>query len=218
MNDPLALSPQVAGQMENGSVPPLSRFTHRDAQGNVIAQSTAPEGTTIVEDTKWYYCPIPNTSFHRRDGKRLTFVEKVFSTNIKQDQVYLDNEIAEQHPYLRYANAEEIELAKMRMDARGTIREQIVKELADDPAALEKLEAQIAELRAKRAAGKSADEEKIAGTSTAAAPAIKTDTAKITIQATQPQTFQSAVVGSDKVQSGAAQGTAAGIGSLGTKA
>lgn len=215
MNDPLALSPEVSGQQSPGAVPALPRFTHRDAQGNVIAQSTAPEGTTITDLTKWYYCPIPNTSFHRKDGKRLVFVQFVFSTNIKQDQTYLDAEIEEQHPYLRYATAEEVEIAKMRMDAKGTIRENFVKELADDPAALEALEAQIAAMKLAKEKGMTADEIKIAGAGAQKGAAIKTDTASITLNS-PASSFQAAVVGSDKVSSGAAQGNV-GTGSLGLK-
>lgn len=105
-------------------VAPLHKFRSTNEQGQVV-ESAKPLGTTIINDTKYYYCAIPNGSMHRPDGVRIGFVSHMFETNVLETQRYIDAEIADQHPYVREATADEVEAMKMKRDPRGTITSQV---------------------------------------------------------------------------------------------
>lgn len=153
MENPDLLPPGFAPSDPRGqTVPPLARFRSRDEFGNLV-ESTKPYPTQFVEEWRYYYCPVPNASMHRKDGKRLGFVNGVFATNIKADIDHLDAEIADGHPALRHATEAEIHGYKMFMDPKGTLRDQVL----NDPTVRAQLEEELRgklenEIRAKIAA------------------------------------------------------------------
>lgn len=141
MENPDLLAPGFAPNDPRGQqVPPLTRFRSRDEFGNVV-ESTKPFPTAFTE-WAYYYCPVPNASMHRKDGKRLGFINGVFATNIVADIQHLDAEIADGHPALRRATDQEVHSYKMFMDPKGTMKEQLL----NDPSVRSQIEE---ELRAK---------------------------------------------------------------------
>lgn len=88
-----------------------------------------PLPVILEEETKSYYCSMVTANFIREDGKKISFQEHYFETNLKGDKDYLDKEIARKNDVLRYATQEEIDAARMRRNPRETIRSQITEEV-----------------------------------------------------------------------------------------
>lgn len=117
--------------------------------GQLVAKLQAPFPVVHTSTTKYYHNTVPNVSMHRADGQRISFIFGIFKTDLKHDIEYLDNEIESGHPNLRAATAQEIDSYKMRVDPRGTIREQLLS----DPEVMSSLEDKIrAEMEAKYSA------------------------------------------------------------------
>lgn len=139
--------------------------------GQLVAKLQAPFPVVHTATTKYYYNTVPNVSMHRADGQRIAFIFGIFKTNLKHDIEYLDAEIEAAHPNLRYATPQEIDAYKMRVDPRGTIKEQLLS----DPEVMSSLEDKIrAEMEEKYAngftvhkAGEDASQQNIAGTESA---------------------------------------------------
>jgi hypothetical protein len=219
MNDFL-LNPTNTVQAQ---VPGQQRFVHRDPNtGAILAQSTAPLPTTKLEEPVYYASTTKSTSFHRKDGKRLVFVGGIYEADILQDVQYFEEEIANENPYLRRANAAEIEAYQMSKDPRKVIREQMVKELVDNPEELEALERRIKELRAAKLAGNSGttDEQKLGGTiAQVGKEAVHFDGGKVVVNEKTPgNDFQLSTVGSDKIKDASGTSGLAALGSLASNA
>jgi hypothetical protein len=88
-----------------------------------------PLPVVLETETKHYYCAMVTANFIRKDGKKISFQENYFDTNLKADKEYLDEEIKNANPLLRYATQEEIDFARMRRNPRATIRAQIQDEV-----------------------------------------------------------------------------------------
>jgi len=101
------------------------------ATANTAAQfkPTAPLPTKHTGKEKYYFCGIPNVSIHRTDGKRIGFVFQVYKTDIEADIKFLDAEIAEGHPDIRYATDEEIRNYEFHRDPRGTMKKEVAADL-----------------------------------------------------------------------------------------
>lgn len=97
-------------QTLNVGVPPLTTLTK-------------PYGTTKLDVGIYYYCTITNCSMHRPDGKKIPFVNSYFKALIQEDRDYLDREIENGNIYIRRANAEEQEQARMLEDPLGVIKD-----------------------------------------------------------------------------------------------
>jgi hypothetical protein len=114
-----------------------------EASGHTVQPLTAHTPAEPLIDTgrvKYYALDERNGSMHRRDGTRLAFINGVLATSLKADQDYLDGELANNHPVLRVARPDEIQVYEMKRDPKGTIAREIRPQL----------EAQIrAELEAK---------------------------------------------------------------------
>lgn len=119
-------------------------------QGQLVAKLQAPFPVVKTNTTKYYYNTVSNVSMHRADGQRISFIFGIFKTNLKHDLEYLDGEIEAGHPNLRLATEQEVDAYKMRVDPRGTIKEQLLS----DPQVMASLEDKIrAEMEQKYAAG-----------------------------------------------------------------
>lgn len=90
---------------------------------------TQPLPEVQVEETKVYFCPVPNASFHRTDSKRLPFINGFHKTDNDEDIKFLDAEIKNRNPYLRLATEQEIAQLKMATNPVETIRESVRAEL-----------------------------------------------------------------------------------------
>lgn len=111
------------------AVPALSRFRGQDDQGNVV-KSTAPmPPTKSQEGIKYYICTERNASMHRPDGKRLPFIDGFLGTDLLWDQRYLDGEIEDGHPNVRFATENEINSAQMRLDPVTTVTRKVSEDL-----------------------------------------------------------------------------------------
>lgn len=100
-----------------------------------------PMGITKLPEPVFFTCTMPNASIHRPDGKRLAFMNGVFKTDIAQDVMYLDSEIAEGHPYIQRANAVEVKAYEMKTDPRASIEKDLRPRIELEMR--EKLEAEI---------------------------------------------------------------------------
>lgn len=100
---------------------------------------TAPYPVEAAPETKYYYNALPNTCMHRPDGQKLAFVFGICKTNMKYDQLYLDDEIAKGHPHIRLATSEEVHTFNMKINPRETMKQ----ELLADPAVRAQLEDEI---------------------------------------------------------------------------
>lgn len=94
-------------------------------------------------DARYYHCPVPSASMNSSDGTRIIFISGIYKTEVESVQRYLDNEIAHDHPNLREATAEEIRAYNMRVNPRATIKEEVTPEI--ESALREKLEKEIRE-------------------------------------------------------------------------
>jgi hypothetical protein len=112
MNNPDLLNPQTAAP----TVQPLVSIT-------------APMPNT-PDTAVYFFCTMTLASFHRKDGKKLPFVNHLFKATFKEDIEFLDKEINEYgNPYVRRATEEEANHAKLMEDPMGTVREQVVQDL-----------------------------------------------------------------------------------------
>lgn len=102
-------------------VPPTPR--HPEAINEV------PE---VMEQVKYYVCPVPNASFHTPGGTRIPFVSNFYKTDIQHIQQYLDNEIKMRNAYVRHATQAEIDTASMRENPRGFITQQVRAEVEQE--------------------------------------------------------------------------------------
>lgn len=180
-----------------------------------IEAKTAPMPTTRSSETAYYYCPVPNTSMFRPDGMRLVFIQGVHATDLVSTQKYLNDEIAEAHPYLSVATEEQVQRYKMHVNPRGTIEEELRPKLEIELRA--KLEAQIREEMMQKGVAPLSSEEKLGGVDSSVA-AAKTRSGTGMVSSPQPlpafasppspsASFQASAVGSDKL-AGAAAGSA----------
>lgn len=79
----------------------------------------------------------PDFKMHRPDGKEINFNNNYFETDNSADAEYLDTEIVKhRNANIRRASDDEIRLARMRVDPKGTIEQ----ELLDDPEAMARLQ------------------------------------------------------------------------------
>lgn len=143
------------------AVQPMKRFKNVLENGQTV-ESVGPMPATPADSTKYYSSPVQTTSFHREDGKKMPFIFGFYETNLLYDQQYLDAEIASGNPYVRYASEEEITVAHMRLDPRGTITKDVREQIKNDPEFRAQMEAEILERLA--ASGRLIpDSEKLAG-------------------------------------------------------
>lgn len=148
-------NPDLGGGGNAGpAVSPLANGVTREAPPHPILPNTP------VDDNRYFYCTVPTASMHRKDGKRLPFLNGLLKTNIKEDIEFLDAEIAAGNIYIRKATTEEVDHAKLIEDPMGSVRAAVKAEVMSS-FSVEELEKMLAE---RRAAGPSADAAKIAGT------------------------------------------------------
>ena len=194
------------------SVKPRTPFKEVLDNGTVI-EGTAPFDTTIVPETKYYVCQIPNGSMFRPDGHRIGFVRGFYETNVKETQDYLDKEIRSKHLYVRHATLTEVQQFKAAENpkefytevARETIQEELRAEFEA------KLQAILnappgapgaTNLDADKLAGISALKERLAK------PGVKSGTG--TVFMTSEAAPLKGIVGSDAIASGAAGSSSTG--------
>lgn len=141
-------------------------MTPGDTQPKVspVAAMTQPLPVLKAKKTIHYHLSVPTASMHRKDGKKLGFVNGILATDDVHDQDYLETEISNGNSYLRHADEGEIDAHKMRINPMGTMRETIKAEL--EPELRATMEAEIlARLQAEgRLVASSTDAGKIAGT------------------------------------------------------
>lgn len=97
-----------------------------------LTTMTRPLGTTLLDEYHCYICTVPAASTHRRDGKKLPFVNGFMRTNIKQDIEHMDLEIAEGNQYFRIATKEEEQAYDMRVDPKGTMKRMVREEITQE--------------------------------------------------------------------------------------
>lgn len=111
-------------------VRPIGNFKGVREDGSVV-EGIKPYGTTFSQDTKYYKLQIPNGSMFRPDGMRIGFVEGMYETKVEQTQNYLDEEIANNHPYVREANEDEVRVYKLKKDPKAYYTKEIAGDLED---------------------------------------------------------------------------------------
>jgi hypothetical protein len=92
-------------------------------------QAYTPADPVVIVEKKWYICTVANASLHRKDGTRVGFVSGFLETDVQATQSYLDGEIISGNPFIRLATRQEVQDAKMRINPRETIRQQVREEL-----------------------------------------------------------------------------------------
>lgn len=167
-----------------------------------LSTMTPPDEVVIVPEV-WYVCSIPNASFHRKDGTRIGFTNGVLKTDVEATQKYLDQEIKDRNPYVKRADGHEINEARMKINPRELIREQVKDEL--EATLRQELEAKIRQ-ELGLIQPTVTDEQKIAGTSELSdklkgAGLIKVPGATM-VMSSKPAPLQG-IVGSDAVKDGA---------------
>lgn len=179
-----------------------------DPVGNTLPplEAKTKPSTVRLVTAKYYHCPVPSASMNADDGTRIVFVAGLYMTEVQHIQNYLDREISTAHPNLREATAEEVRAYNMRVNPRATIKAEVAPEIEQE--LREKLEKEIMEKLAAQGIRVN-DQFKIEGTDSAhrVQDMLATGTASGTgtiMPASPPSlspsaTFQSAVVGSDKI-------------------
>lgn len=167
--------------MNRPFVPEPTKFKNLLENGQTV-ESFAPMPATMADKSKCYFSTIDHTSFIRKDGKKITFINHFYETKLLFDQQYLDEEIREGNRYVRYATSEETEVAHMRIDPRGTMADK----LRNDPAFTQELEDKIrAELVQKIQSGEIvvplSDTQKLGGTTTGGAQQADTGDGKVKV-------------------------------------
>lgn len=121
---------------------------------------TPPMDNTKQDDYVYFHCTMSVASMHRKDGKKLPFINHVHKTNIIEDIQYFDREIAEGNNYIRRATKEEVQRAQINEDPMGAVRQAVKEELS-----IEELEVLLTKRRAAQAAQKdpNTDANKLAG-------------------------------------------------------
>ena len=177
-----------------------------------LPKITPPEPATKAAGVKYYFSPVPNTSFYRKDGFRLVFKHKIHVTDLLPSQRYLDQEIEEGHDYVRLATDDEIRQYKMLEYPRGTITAEVTVEL--ERKIQRDTELRIIEALQKQ--GIDTDLLKLQTVETSddvaarLARSVRSNGATITPSAPEPNEAlqrQAAIVGSDKIAKAAASGT-----------
>lgn len=100
-------------------------------------------GATPVPDPVHFHLTERAAVMHRPDGKKIDFVHNHFVAKLKQDILYLVNEIENGHPYLRFATSQEIDAHDMAADPRGTVAKQLRPQIEEETR--DKLMAEIRE-------------------------------------------------------------------------
>jgi hypothetical protein len=183
-----------------------------------IEAKTKPEPVVIENDESHYYCAVPNASMHSHDGTRIPFVNGFYSTRVKSLKEYLDHEIDENDGAggtLRRASETEVRQIMITRNPQAVMEEDFKKNR--EPELRAELEAKIrAEMSGVKPTEVS-DEEKMAGVDKREEAPVsdsnKSSVKSITpISETRPlsasESFQRAMVGTDKVSSAAADGSA----------
>jgi ribosomal protein L13E len=88
-----------------------------------LAFITRPFTITPLTTPVYYCSTILNCSMHRPDGKKLPFVSGFFKASFEEDRDYLDKEIEIGNIYIRRANTQEQEQARMMEDPLGVIKD-----------------------------------------------------------------------------------------------
>jgi hypothetical protein len=129
----------------NKVVPSITKF--RNQVDGVMVESAPAEAAIPAETTKYYLCTHPAASFHRKDGKRISFVYGYFVADLKPDQEYLDAEIADGNMYVSLANEDQIKMIKMKINPKKAIEEELRPQIESE--LREKLKAELlAEMQA----------------------------------------------------------------------
>lgn len=137
---------------------------------------TKPMGNTKLSEPVWFVCTMANASMHRPDGKKLPFVNGFFKALFEEDVNYIDNEIdSGDNPYVRRANAQEREQARMMEDPLGVIKDQLtpgIRKEVEESLTIDDLEALLAQKRAKKGMEAVVEHEKNAANSLGGAAPI----------------------------------------------
>lgn len=91
--------------------------------------ATAELPTVHTKVDHYYIMVMPAASMHRADGKRLAFVHGILKTDIKADIDYVEEQIAQGSNYVRVATPEEVHQFNMKVDPKGTIKQEVEQEL-----------------------------------------------------------------------------------------
>lgn len=78
-----------------------------------------------AEKAAYFLCSIKNASMHRRDGKRLPFINGVMKVTIVEDIEYLRSEIKAGNQYIKEASSTEVDAIEQILDPRGTMERQL---------------------------------------------------------------------------------------------
>lgn len=124
------------------SNPDLIHPTDLAAQGlrvsrpETFANKMQPLSNARVTEPVWYVAAMESVHLFRDDGKKLGFVFGSLETDFVEDIKYLDLQIEEHaNAYIRRATPEEVQMAQMRRDPKGTLkklaRTEVESELAD---------------------------------------------------------------------------------------
>lgn len=118
-SDPTLMDPQA----QQGMVP-----------GTKLNVLTQPFGNELLPTYYYYYMTaqsMRNGSMHRKDGKKLAFLNGVCKTNLLHDVEYFEEEVhIHQNPFLRRATADEINAYEMQLNPKGFMREQVEREFS----------------------------------------------------------------------------------------
>lgn len=102
---------------------------------------------TLAQYPVYFHCTAPNASFCRQDGKKLPFVHGICKAVFKEDIEYLQHEVLTGNPYIRAANAQEVQAAETMEDPLGAVTKMLRPHLRDElkhDLSLEELEDLIA--------------------------------------------------------------------------
>lgn len=113
-------------------VDPQSPQALRVPHAEIFENKTKPDPVVDTRVEKHYMNSVANASIHRKDGTRIGFIFGHFSSSMKADKDFLDNEIEHGHPNIRHATDDEIRMSLMRKDPRGTMRKEIESDVRAD--------------------------------------------------------------------------------------
>lgn len=112
---------------EGASVPPLATFRGTNEHGATVFSHPALPNKVV--EPRYYFCTLPTANMHRPDGVKIAFFRGIAEVIVEASQQYMNKEIEEGNMYVSHATEDQINRFKMERDPRGTITEQVKKEL-----------------------------------------------------------------------------------------
>lgn len=199
---------------------------------------TKPEPVIVEDDEKHYYCAIPVATMHSKDGTPIVFRNGFYSTKVKSLKRYLDKEIDDNDGAggrIRHCSEDEVKMIQVLRDPQAALKAEFKEKT--EPELRMKLEREItakllgiseAELGDKSAQefmAMKTSEARIAGVDNpldalrnklTEGGAVPSNVGGVTVTPlSASENFQRAMVGTDKINAGAAEGSASDSGNTG---